>query len=361
MARTSNISIFQNTRLFVIYSLVFFLWAVLPGCMPKQVTPVQIIQEGGRAVGLRIAIADVTHVERVEDKAHTHILGSFEEDGNTVIFRPVVPLSAGLTYTVWQGSKELYKVSIPSPVKNPVELTAIYPEADTLPENLLKMYFEFSKPMRAGQSLDGIKILNSKGETMNDVFLNLQPELWDTSGRILTLWLDPGRIKHDLLRNRQLGNPLKQGEQYTVTVSQNWEGIGGFSLARSYKKVFVAGKRDDAVPDINSWKLDIPKPNTQEPLVITFTRPLDHFLLAEMLSVANSTKQDLYGDIQVSNNDRTLKFIPAKPWQAATYTLQADALLEDLAGNNLNKLFDRDIKKDARRDQVIYERKFVIK
>jgi len=361
MARTSNISIFQNTRLFVIYSLVFFLWAVLPGCKPKQSPPVQIIQEDGRAVGLRIASADITHIELAVDKNHTHILGNFEKDGNTIVFRSVVPLSAGLTYAVWQGSKQVYKVNIPNTVKKTVELIAIYPKADTLPENLLKMYFEFSKPMRAGQSLDNIKILNNKGDTLNDVFLNLQPELWDTSGRVLTLWLDPGRIKRDLLRNQWLGNPLKQGERYTVIVSEDWKGIGGSFLAQSYKKMFTAGKRDDAAPDINNWKLEIAKPGTQEPLVITFPEPLDHFLLAEMLSVANTSKQDLYGEIQVSNNDRTLKFIPNKPWQAGTYTLQADALLEDLAGNNLNKLFDRDIKKDVRRDKVMYERKFVVK
>ena len=40
-------------------------------------------------------------------------------------------------------------------------------------------------------------------------FLDLQPELWNAEGTVLTLWLDPGRIKRDLIPNKELGIPLK--------------------------------------------------------------------------------------------------------------------------------------------------------
>jgi hypothetical protein len=32
-----------------------------------------------------------------------------------------------------------------------------------------------------------------------------------------------------------------------------------------------------------------------------------------------------------------------------------------LAGNNLNRVFDRDITKEKQRDQLVYERMFVVK
>jgi hypothetical protein len=41
--------------------------------------------------------------------------------------------------------------------------------------------------------------------------------------------------------------------------------------------------------------------------------------------------------------EKQLNFIPNKPWSPGQYNLQVEARLEDLAGNNLNRLFDRDV------------------
>ena len=77
-----------------------------------------------------------------------------------------------------------------------------------MPENLLKIYLRFSHPMREGQSDKYISLIKNGKDTLPDVFLNLQPELWNEDRTVLTVWLDPGRIKRDLQPNLKLGNPL---------------------------------------------------------------------------------------------------------------------------------------------------------
>ncbi|MEM7513074.1 MAG: hypothetical protein AAF388_19250, partial [Bacteroidota bacterium] len=39
------------------------------------------------------------------------------------------------------------------------EISAIYPSADTLPENLLRMYIQFSSPMKTVGNLEKIQLL----------------------------------------------------------------------------------------------------------------------------------------------------------------------------------------------------------
>ena len=87
---------------------------------------------------------------------------------------------------------------------------AIYPTQDTVPENLLKIYLQFSKPMREGQALRHIELLKNNRDTLPGVFLDLQPELWNVDRTTLTVWLDPGRIKRDLQPNGPIGKRRKE-------------------------------------------------------------------------------------------------------------------------------------------------------
>ena len=41
-----------------------------------------------------------------------------------------------------------------------------------------------------------------------------------------------------------------------------------------------------------------------------------------------------------------------RPWNAGSYRIDVDALLEDLAGNNLASLFDVDLSQDVRLSEV---------
>ena len=305
---------------------------------------------------------DAVHVQLFNSKKPTNLLGSLKKAGNAVVFRPLIAFTPGLTYTVWQGKKQIGQISVlANKRQTPPQLVAIYPGMDTLPENLLKVYFRFSKPMRVGQSLQHIKLLNSKGDTLLNTFLDLQPELWDTTATVLTLWLDPGRIKRDLAPNLRMGNPLKQGEQYRLLISGKFQDAQGIPLAKDHQKQFTVGKRDEIAPDIGTWLLNFVKAGTSGKLIINTVEPLDHFLLQESVSVLNSEGDIVNGRIHFSVNDANWQFTPAQPWKAGNYTLAVNARLEDLAGNNLNRLFDRDITKNAKRNEVVYKRMFTVK
>lgn len=291
--------------------------------------------------------------------SNQNILGNLSEDGDAILFTPLIPLSPGLTYKIVQAGKLIGEIKVPeSNSQDSPRIIAIYPQVDTLPENNLKLYLEFSHPMLTGNAIDHITLLDGK-DTLRDVFLDLQPELWDTTGKVLTLWLDPGRIKRGLVLNRERGNPLKRGDKYRLVVSSKWKDSRGLNL-KEYSKKFVAGAWDDQQPDINKWQLNPPVSGTFKPLIVKLNEPLDHYLLQESITVLNARGVPIQGTYSVSNSDRILEFTPTQPWLAGKYTLRVNARLEDLAGNNLNKVFDRDVTRQAKKDNATYQRGFTI-
>lgn len=349
--------------------LVFFL-SLIFACNHRSKN-IMVVWKDQTAIGISIpeelvhhssdAIKDNSIEISIQGAAHsTAMLGSYSKNNHTVIFDAAVPLMPGLTYVVKQNGTPLGTVQVPF-AKNEErpKLVNIYPLADTLPENQLKLYLEFSKPMHRGQSLDYVKIIGSRGDTLKNVFLDLQPELWDTTGRILTLWLDPGRIKRGLVLNQKFGNPLKRAQVYKLTVSSDWKDNRGMKLLKHYDKQFVAGERQEKAPDINSWEVGSPKAGSVTPLNIRFPNPMDHYLLRECIQILDSQNKPVKGHITTLDNDKIWQFVPANLWRAQTYTLTVSARLEDLAGNNLNRVFDRDIRKDkTQRNEQFYKRVF---
>jgi hypothetical protein len=215
--------------------------------------------------------------------------------------------------------------------------------------------------MTTGRSLSYIYLLDKRGDTLKNVFLDLQPELWDTTHITLTVWLDPGRIKRGLVLNKQLGNPLKTAETYRLVVMYGWKDSHGFKLPKKFTKEFVAGPRDEQIPDINKWQLTLPKAGTNDPLIINTHEPLDHYLLPESIFLLGGDGKMIYTQTGLSNNDRTIKVTPIANWQKQHYQLIVKGSLEDLAGNNLNRVFDRDITKEKVKDDQFYKRGFDVK
>src|ERR1700761_3615995 len=245
MVKIFNLAVSKNARLYL-YSLVFFLLPILSCNHPSK--NIMVVWKDKDAVGISIPEDLVTDAKSATANnsikitvqgasGSNRILGSYSINNQSVVFESAVPLMPGLTYVVSQNGKQLGTVQVPfEKNEQRPKLVNIYPLADTLPENQLKLYLEFSKPMHRGQSLDCVKLIDSRGDTMKNVFLDLQPELWDTTGKIITLWLDPGRIKRGLVLNQKLGNPLKRAEVYKLSVSMDWKDNRGMKLAKYYSK-----------------------------------------------------------------------------------------------------------------------------
>lgn len=238
---------------------------------------------------------------------------------------------------------------------------AVYPTADTVPENMLKMYLRFSAPMREGEALQHITLLDDKNDTIPDVFLNLQPELWNNERTVLTLWLDPGRIKRDLFPNRQMGNPLHQDKLYVLVISNDWKDARGLFLRQSYRKKFVVAARDSLIPQPAQWVVYAPSFKTSQPLQVSLGEPLDYYLLKETIQIINEKGNPVAGKIFITGKETVFEFIPDEPWQPGHYRIRVAAHLEDLAGNNLNRLFDRDLQDpQTQEEKDVFEKVFEI-
>lgn len=96
-------------------------------------------------------------------------------------------------------------------------------------------------------------------------------------------------------------------------------------------------------------------------MIVTFGEPLDHALAARLISVIDTDGRGVEGVATLADRDTAWSFIPARAWQRGDYRLRVEPLLEDLAGNNVARVFDRlpqhgdtpDIRKPDKRDVII--------
>lgn len=322
------------------------------GCRDRS-DEIKIVWENKRAVGVSIpgrftdGIDDpIGHIEvhLVSGEKTPPMLGSFEDSEADIVFKPLIPFTQGLHYAIMIDSNVVGEISVPKPdnVEAP-QLVNIYPSQDTVPENILKFYFHFSNPMKEGVATKHVFLLNGK-DTIKEAFLYLQPELWNEERTTLTLWLDPGRVKRDLIPNRRLGAPMAANTKYTVLISPNWPDVYGGVIGQEMLKEFVTTTRDSLSPGPNAWTIITPKAGTKGPLNILFNESLDHELSMNTLKVFDSNDNIIAGDWQTEDEERTIVFVPMKKWSKGLYKLQIESKLEDLAGNNLSRPFDRDVK-----------------
>ena len=222
----------------------------------------------------------------------------------------------------------------------------IYPTAERLPSNLLRLYLVFDRPMSTGEARAHLRLLDEAGRTVERAFLQLDEELWDASGRRLTVLFDPGRIKRGLRANLESGPPLLEGRRYTLVVDGGWRDAGGRPLAAGVSKVFETIAPDRALPVVDEWTLETPAAGTQTPLVLRFPEVLDRALLSSAIAVVDSAGETVRGDIDVLPGEQTWTFTPARVWRQGTYSLRVSSELEDVAGNSLHRVFDAEVQGD---------------
>lgn len=338
------------------FSLIFF---VLTGsCQKKEPEDLITIRwKDKKAVGVSFSsqkveslteddLPKLVKLTRKSIENQVAILGEFSKEGDLIVFQPLVPFTRGLDYQIFIRDKNEATFSIPqTEASDAPELVQFFPSADTLPENLLKVFLHFSHPMREGQSGKFVTLVKNGSDTIQGAFLDLQPELWNENRTILTLWLDPGRIKRNLQPNKKLGAPLQKHASYQIIVSPEWQGSNGGKLKSAFKKSFITTSRDSIPPAPASWKLTLPKKDTKQPIKVYFQESLDHSLLTETLSITNEKGQSLSGKWLIGAEEKSAQFSPGEPWKHENYILKVETRLEDLAGNNVNRPFDRDVSK----------------
>ena len=229
-----------------------------------------------------------------------------------------------------------------APVGEVPIVTAIYPSSDTLPENLLRMYIQFSQPMKTVGNLEKIHLIDQEGKEVEGAIFNNVYELWDTEQKQLTLIFDPGRVKTGLSAHNTMGRALIAGQSYQLAIKE-LEDIHHQKLASPYTKKFYVSFPDSLAPNPAQWKWKVPLSQSQAALTIHFPEMIDQMSLHHRLLVANSQGTRIPGTVEFGKSEKAWKFIPDRHWNPGEYFLHVNTRLEDPAGNNVNGLFDHKI------------------
>src|SRR6516162_3239647 len=154
MILSRTISLHNLCKLVVLFCMAFS-HCSQPGKNSAQ--NISIIWQGNRAVAISIPL-DLTDynsrdsigqnliVQKVPYKNKGGIAGDYEIKEHQLIFTPLIPFTRGSKYLLISRNKSIAEIAIPPAGESPTVL-AIYPGMDSLPENLLKFYIRFSKPM----------------------------------------------------------------------------------------------------------------------------------------------------------------------------------------------------------------------
>lgn len=217
----------------------------------------------------------------------------------------------------------------------------IYPSSNQLPENLLRIYVYFPRPMGMDEGLKNVMLLSHTGRSINGVFLSNREDLWSPDRRRLTLLLDPGRVKTGLLAHEALGHALVYEQSYVLVVSGAALDAMGCPLGEDTQHRFTVAPPDKDRPDPESWELIIPSAHSKQALTVLLGSPHDHLSLAFRLRVVGPNGDVIPGKISLGPREESWKFTPRMPWRVSTYTLTIEDNLEDLAGNRPGALFDQ--------------------
>lgn len=284
--------------------------------------------------------------------------GTYTAESDSVVFRPRFPFVPGAAYTmVVQGAAPSivsdaagrpplvltlsYPARSPTPVTDVVE---IWPIVADLPRNQLRLYIEFSQPMSEGFAEANVTVVDvANGKALEDALLPMEPELWSSDRRRLSVLFDPGRIKRGLQPHAEAGYPLEQGMVIDLIVAEGFLDGQGRRLRNAGTRRYRVGPDLRGRVDPGRWVLRPPRSHTHDPLRVDFGRVLDHALLTHCLTVIDGRGNDVIARGQSSDGGTAWSFVPHHAWASGPHELLVDATLEDVAGNSVRRVFDRDL------------------
>ncbi len=277
--------------------------------------------------------------------------GRYEVGADALTFVPRYPLRPGLCYAMvvrtGEGREQRLTFRLPAARVEPTaRVLATYPSGNRLVRNQLKLYVQFSTSMSEGQAERHVRLVRADSDEAIESPFVLEPELWDRERRRLTLLFDPGRLKRGLRSHEEAGYPLQEGVPVHVLVDEGFRDADGAPLRERFEQRYAVDGDLRTRVDPRDWECRLPAAGTADALLVRFDRPLDHALLQHALEVSDGAGRPVAGRPEIGAAERSWTFTPAAPWQAGEYRLAVDPRLEDLAGNSLARVFDRDLERD---------------
>lgn len=320
---------------------------IVTGIDPRDL---RALRAAGWGADPRTPLLQVT----VADNAVAPIAGRHTVGDSTIEFRPAFPFEAGRSYLIRVDPRELKYTRADSVLSTtiafPATFTApstvvrrILPSGSTVPENLLRLYIEFSAPMSRGPGLGFIHLIDDHGREVPSAFLPLEADFWNPSHTRYTVFLDPGRVKQGIRPNEEMGRALRAGRAYALVVDTGWHDANGARLAEPFRFEFRAGPAVTTPITLFEWTIAAPRAGTSAPLVVKFPRALDHGILQRALGVATSAGTRVTGEVEIGPGEREWRFTPSEPWRAGNYSLVVLSILEDPQGNRIGRPFEVDM------------------
>jgi hypothetical protein len=316
------------------------------------------MQPMSTATWSRLGEADCIRVSGIPANAQVHVrpqgtgasgalppmAGQLRPDAGDVCFVPRFPFLAGTVYAVRVDGADVAVLTRPGPGHPATaEVLGITPAAAEVPRNLLRCYIQFSEPMSDGQAARHVRLVRDDGCTLAGALLPGPDELWDAGRRRLTVLLDPARIKRGLAGHRAEGYPLRAGEPFRLVVDQRFADARGIPLRAGAERRYLVGGDERRLVRPEDWALSVPRVGTAGPMRAGFGRPLDHALLARCLRVAGPDGQPVNGVVERGAGDQSWQLVPRQAWAPGPHQLIVDPVLEDVAGNSVRRVFDRDL------------------
>ncbi len=287
------------------------------------------------------------------------ITGRYALTQGNLVFTPKYPPEPGMSYTaIFNASlfskqvgqnhsafkQPLYQLTRFIEPEQPYtagEVLKVYPQADILPQNVLRFYVYFSQPMSFDNPYQYLSIINQNNEVVSDAFVEFREGLWDENRMRLTVFIHPGRIKRGVGPNVKQGPVFQPHQHYQLKVDKTFKDLAGTKLKQDFYKPFTITAPQYQKLDPKSWQFKLPAINSLQNLVIHPTRLLDPVLTQRMVTMVNSqTGAMVPADIQLSVVGDKLLIEPELPWSAGDYRIQFDSKLEDLSGNTPAWAFD---------------------
>ncbi|HEX5587034.1 MAG TPA: hypothetical protein VFZ17_06975, partial [Acidimicrobiia bacterium] len=288
--------------------------------------------------GRRVPAVLVNHLQPM--------VGEYRLDDHGITFVPRFPFLAGRSYTVLVGGLGAgapLSIELPAIAEGPATtVAAIHPSDAVVPRNLLRCYVQFSAPMSEGDAARCVRLVDDTGDPIPGALLEMEPELWDPRRRRLTVLLDPGRIKRGLAPHREAGYPLREGARFGLVVDGAMRDARGVPLAATARRDYDVSPDVRGRVDPNDWRLTPPRIGTRMPLVVDFDRSLDRALLEHCLAVVRDSGV-VRGSAGVRDGERSWTFVPDAPWPDVEHHLVIDPMLEDVCGNSVLRVFDREL------------------
>ena len=286
------------------------------------------------------------------------ILGKVIEEDTTLRFIPLIPFGWNQKYTlVYQGNITYFTLDIPEGYEH-LSVKSIYPSAKTLPSNILKWYIYFSHPINETYVYEHVRFINATGDTLPRTTLSLENALISDNGKLLTVWIEPGRQKRNLIPNTQLGPVFKNKNTYKLVVLKTLKDIRGVPMSQDFTHSFLISSADRIKPNVDAWKIQVPKANSITNLIILCHESLDYGSLINNITVIDTINgKKIDGNWQFNNQESTLVFTPISKWNIGNYKVVFDRRIEDVAGNNLERLFDSEIRNTLSKQHFLQEYK----